>query len=656
MSRVSLEGCHIQMDISSVQLRQFLSKYFDGDELHDLCFDYFPRVQQEFTSGMVKSEQIRLLLTHCRNHGERDRLIGALQESRPGLFQQEFELAQPMPTPAGATAAPTIRNPRQIFISHAYEDAKLAQRLAADLGQRGWQVWIAPDSIQPGEKWVAAINRGLAESGVLLLLVSQHGVQSRWVNSEADIAVQWEHEGKMRFIPVQTSSRFISHVPAMWQRHQDISFAGRYQDGLAPLLTKLEQRPYVPPPPPPSQGQRVMAFFAQIPMMFWGGVVFLLIGVVLIAWLFSLFGGGGRETKRESEATQVLGEIAVADTAMPTATRQPSLTPTIATATPTATDMPEATATLTAEPSDTPPPPTPTYTPSPPTATNDPNIPPSNASLHDTWLRPKDEMTMVFVPSGTFLMGSDPDDDPDAQNDEQPQHQVTLGAFWLDQTEVTNEQFGQFVTASPGYETTAESEGTGYIYMDGGAEETAGVDWQHPSGPDSDLSGLNSHPVVLVSWEDADAYCEWAGGSLPTEAQWEYAARGKDSRLYPWGNEFDGTQLNFCDTNCEFSLKDASVDDGYEQTAPVGNYSGDSWVGAQDMAGNVWEWVADWYGSYSGASQNNPTGPADGTFKVLRGGAWNYNQPQVRVANRGRNMPVRRLDTHGFRCVVSPGN
>jgi hypothetical protein len=188
------------MDISNAQLRQFLTAYFNSEEIDRLCFDYFPRVQEEFTGAMPKSDRIQLLLVHCRQHGERDRLIGALQESRPGLFQQEFELAQPTPSPASATVAPTIRNPRQIFISHAYEDAKLAHRLAADLGRQGWQVWIAPDSIQPGEKWVAAINRGLAESGLLVLLVSQHAVWSRWVNSEADIASHRRHhdDGTLR--------------------------------------------------------------------------------------------------------------------------------------------------------------------------------------------------------------------------------------------------------------------------------------------------------------------------------------------------------------------------------------------------------------------------------------------------------------------------
>ena len=546
------------MNISNAQLRQFLTTYFNSEEIDRLCFDYFPRVQEEFTAAMPKSNRIQLLLAHCRQHGERDRLIGALRQLRSRAFQQEFELAQPEPAPTYTTATPASRNPHQIFISHAHQDTKLAHRLAADLQQQGWQVWIAPDSIQPGEKWVAAINRGLAESGVFVLLVSKHAVQSRWVNSEADIAVQWEHEGKMRFIPVQAINRPIVHVPAMWQRYQDISFAGRYQDGLLPLLAKLEQRLYVPPPPPPSQRQKVMNFFAQIPTMIWGAASILILGVVLIVWLLPLFGGGGGETTREPEATPAT-EVAVADIATPTQTRQPTSTPTLATVTPTTTDIPAVTATLTVEPSDTLQPPTPTHTLPSPTVTIDSNdLPPANASLHDTWTRPTDGMTMVFVPGGTFMMGSNANVDLDAQSDEQPQHQVTLDEFWLDQTEVTNEQFGRFIV-STGYQTTAELSGNGWIFVGTQRELVNGADWQHPKGPESNLDGLETHPVVLVSWDDAAAYCDWVEGQLPTEAQWEYAARGIEGHIFPWGNDFNGTQLNYCDSSCEFDWKDRAT-------------------------------------------------------------------------------------------------
>ena len=148
-------------------------------------------------------------------------------------------------------------------------------------------------------------------------------------------------------------------------------------------------------------------------------------------------------------------------------------------------------------------------------------------------------------------------------------------------------------------------------------EVTDGADWQHPQGPSSTLNGVEDHPVVLVSWTDADAYCSWAGGTLPSEAQWEYAARGPDNLLYPWGKLFAvaGSHANFCDQNCPLDWKEEGIDDGFAQTAPVGSYEdGASWVGALDLAGNVWEWVNDWYGEsyYNTSSQDNPSGPDSG--------------------------------------------
>jgi formylglycine-generating enzyme required for sulfatase activity len=228
-------------------------------------------------------------------------------------------------------------------------------------------------------------------------------------------------------------------------------------------------------------------------------------------------------------------------------------------------------------------------------------------------------MEMVFVPGGTFMMGSDPDADPNASDDELPQHEVTLDSFWIDRTEVTNAMYAQCVT-------------------DGDCEESAFAD-------DADYNGA-SYPVIGVSWFDAENYCQWAGGRLPTEAEWEYAARGNDGRLYPWGNQVptcELAQFNACSGN----------------TVEVGSFSpaGDSWVEAADMAGNVWEWVADWYDSdyYENAPANNPTGPESSDRKVLRGGGWRYYSQILRVAYRGYYTPGSRLDSVGYRCVQPPG-
>jgi formylglycine-generating enzyme required for sulfatase activity len=283
--------------------------------------------------------------------------------------------------------------------------------------------------------------------------------------------------------------------------------------------------------------------------------------------------------------------------------------------------------------------------------------PPANPSLGNTHTRSVDGMVMVYVPSGTFQMGSAIGDLYTASN-EYPQHTVTLDGFWLDRTEVSVAQFRQFVTET-GYETEAEQEGWAFTWTGTEWDEVEGTDWQHPHGPDS--STPEDHPVVQVTWDDAAAYCEWAGVQLPTEAQWEYAARGPEGYIYPWGNTFDGMYLNFCDVNCAFRQRDARYDDGYEITAPVGSYpAGDSWCGVADMAGNVSEWTADWYDKeyYSDSPSHNPTGPEMekyGVKHVIRGGSWYFMQGFARTTDRDFYIiPRTRLPYLGFRCAVLP--
>ncbi len=267
--------------------------------------------------------------------------------------------------------------------------------------------------------------------------------------------------------------------------------------------------------------------------------------------------------------------------------------------------------------------PSPTATVSSPTPTQEPTWAPGATRVRTE----TDGMVMRYVPGGTFQMGSDPAHDTDAQDDEQPQHAVTLDSYWIDQTEVTNAMYNQCVT-------------------DGKCEASALAD-------DNTYSGSN-YPVVGVSWDDADAYCRWAGGRLPTEAEWEYAARGKDGRIYPWGDDFDGMRLNFCDINCSFDLRQDNINDGYKRTAPVGNYSpaDNSWIGAQDMVGNVWEWTADSYGDYSNSIEGTISGLDPNNRKVLRGGSWNGNATNTRAATRNYDFPTTRSVYFGFRCVL----
>lgn len=246
-----------------------------------------------------------------------------------------------------------------------------------------------------------------------------------------------------------------------------------------------------------------------------------------------------------------------------------------------------------------------------------------------------DGMVMVYVPAGAFLMGSGSSDSL-AYSDEKPQHTVYLDGFWIDRTEVTNKMYALCVGA-------------------GSCQPPSGTKSFTRNSYYRDLQ-YDDYPVIYIAWNGAKAYCEWAGRRLPTEAEWEKAARGTDGRIYPWGDSFDGTRLNFCDSSCSFDWAYKPVSDGYADTAPVGSYpDGASPYGALDMAGNVWEWVADWYDSryYSNSPTVNPTGPSSGQGLVLRGGSWYYVAQFARVAAR---LGPSRLPYYaiGIRCARSP--
>lgn len=268
--------------------------------------------------------------------------------------------------------------------------------------------------------------------------------------------------------------------------------------------------------------------------------------------------------------------------------------------------------------------------------------PPACISIGQTWTSPIDGMTLVCVPGGEFLMGS-LDTDKDVPSTEKPQHSVFLDAYWIDRTEVTNAMFRKFAAANPDYRTQAEKKGRGNVYDANkkGLEEIQGADWRHPSGSDSSLNGLDNHPVVQVSWEDAKEYCSWVGGHLPTEAQWEKAARSTDTRKYPWGEVKPSSSL----ANYGMNMGTTTVAGSYPE--------GQSPYGLLDLAGNVWEWTSDFYSSdyYSKSVLINPTGPTSGNNRVVRGGSWYYEDWSLRVTFRGSDNPIFVGVGQGFRCV-----
>ncbi len=305
------------------------------------------------------------------------------------------------------------------------------------------------------------------------------------------------------------------------------------------------------------------------------------------------------------------------------ATPSPTITPEAATETPT----PTPTATATPTPTDTPTPtPSPTATPTPqPTPT--PTLAPG-----EVMTRTVDGMVMRFIPAGMFLMGA-PDSDPEARAHEKPQHEVTLSAYWMDQTEVTTDQYKLCVAAGA---------------CDAPYTKTA---YDNPAN--------GNHPMVLLSWEEAAAYCQWVGeqtgwdAHLPSEAQWEKAASwdpiSNSKRLYPWGDELDKSHVAVSG-----------------RTSPVGSYpTGASAYGILDMAGNVWEWVYDWYNKDYYKTQNlppDPTGPEKGTNRVFRGGSfesWSKPERELRVTYREIGAPASVTNRPakgpnlGFRCAVS---
>jgi sulfatase modifying factor 1 len=300
---------------------------------------------------------------------------------------------------------------------------------------------------------------------------------------------------------------------------------------------------------------------------------------------------------------------------------------------------------------------------------------------------------MIWIPGGQFWMGADDEHMPDTK----PLHRVYIDGYWMDRTAVTNEQFGRFVNAS-GFVTVAERKPRAEDFPGAPPENLVagsvvftppnhpvelnnqlqwwsyvhGTNWRHPEGPNSDIKNRMNHPVVQIAYEDAVAYCKWAGKRLPTEAEFEFASRGGlDRKRYDWGDEFmpsgnhmaNTFQGHFTDTN--------TAEDGYTATAPVGSFPANGY-GLLDMAGNVWEWTSDWYRAdyyqtlaASGQIALNPTGPADSfdpsepgvRKRVQRGGSFlctdQYCSRYI-AGGRGKGEPDTGTNHLGFRCVREP--
>jgi formylglycine-generating enzyme required for sulfatase activity len=277
--------------------------------------------------------------------------------------------------------------------------------------------------------------------------------------------------------------------------------------------------------------------------------------------------------------------------------------------------------------------PTPTATPIPPTATVPPPTATPPLAIGSKRVSPVDGMVQIYVPAGNFLMGETEAEVAQAlntcyacnYNNEKPQHTVNVDAFWMDQTLVTNAMYAQCVQAGKCQPPSDKTSNSREIYYGD--------------------SVYDHYPVINLAWDDATAYCKWAGRRLPTEAEWEKAARGTDGRQYPWGNQEPSPTLGTLGP--------------WGDTAGVGIHpAAASPYGALDMVGNVEQWVNDWYDAnyYSTSPLSNPPGPATGDSRVLRGGLLGPDHHySPRVADRDNDSPAAQELYVGFRCAATPG-
>lgn len=456
---------------------------------------------------------------------------------------------------------------RYIFISYAHENTRFALKLARRLQRQGIPIWLDQWHQAQDDSWDRSMTNALKGCQHVLLILSPAAVNSWTVQEQVMLALR---EGK-QIVPILHQP---CPLPAPLKELPPIDFTGRNRRALAQLLSyypEAQGRFRAWSIPKPDWRNLVQPWLAWLLPLLWPGWL----GPVIVLLLL-LFGAGlyWSPARRAQALVQ------------PTPERLVIIRP---------------------------------------TATSPPLPTPIGARV-----RKKDGQIMVVVPAGEFLMGS-PETDPIAGDDEKPQRLVYLDTFWIDKTEITNQQYQLCLTA--GVCTPTHAQPTVF------REEPL--------------------PVVGVDWEQAAGYCRWVGGRLPTEAEWEKAARGVDGRIYPWGNEFDQDRLNYCDVNCAADWRDFSGDDGYSYTAPVGSYpAGASPFGVLDMSGNVWEWTADWYNpdTYKTLTLRNPGGPVSGLQRVIRGGSWYYQGRNLRLVNRRKDAPTVSYDNIGFRCVISEEN
>jgi formylglycine-generating enzyme required for sulfatase activity len=524
----------------------------------------------------------------------------------------------------------TEQRPLKVFLCHASADKPTVRKLHRYLKQRGIQPWLDEVDLLPGQDWQVEIPKALQASDVILVCLSKNSVDKEgYVQKEITYALDKameKPEGTIFIIPAKLEdcdvpnrlSRFhwvdLTHSDGYKRLIQSLDLRAKH---LGPEVSQVKTDESSPRPPKPDKAKAEEKKPIQKPLSQSASSVGP-IGNLSNTEASPLSTGKRDEAKparkldfRKFGVTGIilivfiLGILGInyainhwPATAVTTPTSKPP------TKVVTKTSQP-ITATFTTIPS------TATSTPKPPTPT-------PTLGIGSTRVSEKDGMIMVFVPAGEFTMGSDNGD-----VDEKPVHTVYLDSFWIDQTEVTNKMYALCVNAGSCQLPSSMSSNTRKDYY--GTTE------------------FENYPVIFVDWNKAKTYCEWAERRLLTEAEWEKAARGTDVRTYPWGNGINCDLTNY-NTNC------------FGDTTNVRSYlSGKSQYGIFDMAGNVWEWLMDWYDSdqYANSTSRNPQGPASGESRSVRGGSWASDKSDIRSANRGRYDPTNAGNYLGFRCAHS---
>jgi serine/threonine-protein kinase len=549
--------------------------------------------------------------------------------------------------------------PLRVFLCHASQDKPAVWNLYRYLKQRGVQPWLDQADLLPGQNWEVEIPKALFASDVILVCLSKNSINKEgYVQKEIAFALDKaleKPEGTIFIIPVKLEQCEVPRRVGMYQWVDYFRTDGRRRlllsldlrsaelgEDVAPVILEDTRRRKPAPKPVSDAAEREDAEKAAREKAAREAAEKLARQTAeREATEQRVHDKAGQEAKEKAEreelarrqtritaapekaqpsppapkgaVSKLLQSILVAIFALggvillgllfwgisALLNNQPVIPPE------------PGTATLTS-PARTP---TATHTPPPPTFTPAPGI-------GSTMISEKDSMILVFVPAGEFTMGSD------VSSDAYPIHQVYLDAFWIDQTEVTNAMYAKCVS-------------------DGGCEPPLSSS-SYSRNSYFGNSEFDDYPVIHVTWNQAKAYCEWAGRRLPTEAQWEKAARGTDGRTYPWGEEISCNNANYYDYYSErYCVGDTSKVHSYE--------SGKSPYGAYDMAGNVWEWVSSLHMDYPYAADDGRENLSASGWRVLRGGAWNSIDYEVSSADRGWNVAnTDRSSKIGFRCALSP--